>query len=203
MTHQELLDIVQKNCMRIRTSIATKLLLLHCCHQISYITQMRVVSSYVKKWYKVIAEKGSKFVYNVIASDKSQIIVLACCGASWSMPYILVRSGTLSVRKAAMTYGIPKSTLSDKVVKVCIAMMLPLICLTRTPSNRTSRARVDHVTGWRVTMSYNELLICNSGCDPGCNTGDPGRFCQRSAGPSTQSGWRPRAWFLKAWVVCR
>ena len=32
----------------------------------------------------------------------------------------------------------------------------------------------DHVTGWRVTMSYNELLICNPGCNPVCNTGAPG-----------------------------
>ena len=71
------------------------------------------------------------------------------------------------------------------VVKVCMAMMLPLICLTGTPSNRTSRARVDGVTGWRVTMSYNELLICNPGCNPGCNTGGPGRFCKRSVGSSS------------------
>ena len=32
--------------------------------------------------------------------------------------------------------------------------------------------------GWRVTMSYRELLICKLGCNPVCNTGAPGRFCQ-------------------------
>ena len=72
----------------------------------------------------------------------------------------------------------------DLVVKVRTAMMLPSIFLTVTPSNRTSRARADWVTGWRVRMNYNELLICNPGCDPVCNTGVSGRFCQRSAGSS-------------------
>ena len=38
--------------------------------------------------------------------------------------------------------------------------------------------RADRLTGWRVTMSYNDLLICNPGCNPVCNTGAPGRFCQ-------------------------
>ena len=70
-----------------------------------------------------------------------------------------------------------------------------LIFLTGTPSNRTSRARADLVAGWRVTMSYNELLICNPGCNPVCNTGGPGRCRQRSRDhqdrPSTQTDWRP------------
>ena len=52
-------------------------------------------------------------------------------------------------------------------------MMLPLICLTGTPSNRTSRARMDRVVGRRVTMDYNELLICNPDGNTGCNTGGP------------------------------
>ena len=69
-------------------------------------------------------------------------------------------------------------------VHVCIAMMLSLIFLTGTPSNRTSRVRADRVAGWRVTVSYNELLICNPGCNPVCNTGGPGRCRQRSAGSS-------------------
>ena len=30
---------------------------------------------------------------------------------------------------------------------------------------------------WPVTMSYNELLICNPGCDPECNREGPGIFC--------------------------
>ena len=57
-------------------------------------------------------------------------------------------------------------------------MMLSLIFLTGTPSNKTSCARADRVMGWRVAMSYNELLVCNPGCYPVCNTGGPGRFCQ-------------------------
>ena len=61
-------------------------------------------------------------------------------------------------------------------------MMLSFIFLTWTPSNRTSRARADRITGWRVTMSYNELLICHPGCNPVCNTGAPGRFCQEVGG---------------------
>ena len=48
----------------------------------------------------------------------------------------------------------------EQPVKVCIAMMLPLILLTGTPSNMTSGARVDRVAG------------CNQGCNPDC----PGRF---------------------------
>ena len=68
----------------------------------------------------------------------------------------------------------------EAYVKVCIAMMLPLICLTGTPSNRTSRARMDRVAGRRVTLDYNGLLICNPDGNPGCNTGGPGRICQRS-----------------------
>ena len=69
-------------------------------------------------------------------------------------------------------------------VEVCIAMMLSLIFLTGTPSNRTSRAWADRVAGLRATMSYNELLICNPGCNPVCNTGGPGRCRQRSVGSS-------------------
>ena len=37
-------------------------------------------------------------------------------------------------------------------------MMLSLISLTATPSNRTSSARADHVTGWRVTMNYSFVI---------------------------------------------
>ena len=45
-----------------------------------------------------------------------------------------------------------------QVVKVCIAMMLPLICLTGTPSNRTSRVRMDRVADRRVTMDYSFVI---------------------------------------------
>ena len=75
-------------------------------------------------------------------------------------------------------------------------MILSLICLTGTPSNRTSRARLDRVAGRRVTMSYNEILICNPGCNPVCNTGVPGRFCQEVSeaimlgGPLRRTGVR-------------
>ena len=37
-------------------------------------------------------------------------------------------------------------------------MMLPLICLTGTPSNRTSRARMDRVADRRVTMDYSFVI---------------------------------------------
>ena len=72
----------------------------------------------------------------------------------------------------------PRRSRPNQIVKVCIAMMLSLIFLTGTPSNRTSRSRLARVAGWHVTMSYNELLTCNPGCNPVCNTGAPGRFCQ-------------------------
>ena len=42
-------------------------------------------------------------------------------------------------------------------VKVCIAMMLPLIWLTETPSYMTSRARMDRVTGWRMKDWISQL----------------------------------------------
>ena len=68
---------------------------------------------------------------------------------------------------------------AGQIVKVCIAMMLPLICLTGTPSNRTSRTGLNRVAGRRVTMDYSGLLICNPVGNPGCNTDIPGRVCQR------------------------
>ena len=80
-------------------------------------------------------------------------------------------------------------------------MMLPLICLTGTPSNRTSRARLDRVAGRRVTLDYNGLLICNPDGNSGCNT--RAVLAESARGHhdrlSTQSDWRPRAWLLRPW----
>ena len=52
------------------------------------------------------------------------------------------------------------SACSDQVVKVCIAMMLPLLFLTGTPSNRTSRAL--RRTGVRV--GWAEGGLCGGKC---------------------------------------